>query len=81
MPDDDVQAEMRAVAAHVTFEAVDVATTAFRYGGGSAIHRGGILQRCLRNVNAAAQHFMVSDSSLESYGATLLDMPDVKPMA
>ena len=81
VPDDDVQAEMRAVAAHVTFEAVDVATTAFRYGGGSAIHRGGILQRCLRNVNAAAQHFMVSDSSLESYGATLLDMPDVKPMA
>ncbi len=81
VPDDAVQTEMRAVAAHVTFEAVDVATIAFRYTGGSAIHRSNILQRCLRNVNAAAQHFMVSDSSLESYGATLLDIPDVKPMA
>ena len=81
VPDDAVQAEMRAVAAHVTFEAVDVATVAFRYTGGSAIHRGNVLQRCLRNVNAAAQHFMVSDSALENYGATLLDIPGVKPMA
>ena len=81
VPGDDIQAEMRAVAAHVTFEAIDVATTAFRYAGGSAIHRGNILQRCLRNVNAAAQHFMVSDSALENYGATLLDIPEVKPMA
>ncbi len=81
VPGDDIQAEMRAVAAHVTFEAIDVATTAFRYAGGSAIHRGNILQRCLRNVNAAAQHFMVSDSALENYGATLLNIPEVKPMA
>ena len=81
VPDAEVQAEMRAVAAHVTFEAVDVATAAFRYSGGSAIHRGNILQRCLRNINAAAQHFMVSDSALENYGATLLDAQDVKPMA
>ena len=81
VPDNAVQAEMRAVAAHVTFEAVDVATIAFRYTGGSAIHRSHILQRCLRNINAAAQHFMVSDSSLENYGATMLQVPDIKPMA
>ncbi len=81
VPDAEIQAEMRAVSAHVTFEAIDVATTAFRYTGGSAIHRGNILQRCLRNINAAAQHFMVSDSALENYGATLLDLPDIKPMA
>ena len=81
VPDAAVQAEMRAVSAHVTFEALDVVATAFRYAGGSAIHRNSILQRCLRNINAAAQHFMVSDSSLESYGATLLDIPEIKPMA
>ena len=81
VPDASVQAEMRAVSAHATFEAVDVATIAFRYTGGSAIHRGNILQRCLRNINAAAQHFMVSDSSLENYGATLLNIPEIKPMA
>ena len=81
VPDAVVQTEMRAVSAYVTQVAIDVVTTAFRYGGGSAIHLSNMLQRCLRNINAAAQHFMVSDSSLESYGATLLDLPDIKPMA
>ena len=81
VPDDALQSEMRAVSAYVTQVAIDVATTAFRYAGGSAIHRSNILQRCLRNINAAAQHFMVSDTALENYGATLLDMSDIKPMA
>ena len=80
VPDDAAQSEMRAVSAHVTQIAVDVATTAFRYAGGSAIHRGNILQRCLRNVNAAAQHFMVSDTALESYGASILNVNEVTPM-
>ena len=81
VPDAVAQAEMRAVSAYVTTVAVDVATNAFRFAGGSAIHRSNILQRCLRNINAAAQHFMVSDTALENYGAALLDVPDVKPMA
>ncbi len=81
VPDAAAQSEMRAVSTYVTEVAVDVVTTAFRYAGGSAIHRSNILQRCLRNINAAAQHFMVSDTALENYGATLLDLPDVKPMA
>ena len=81
VPDAAMQSEMRAVSTYVTEVAVDVATTAFRYAGGSAIHRSNILQRCLRNINAAAQHFMVSDTALENYGATLLEVPDIKPMA
>ena len=81
IPDASAQSEMRAVSAYVTQVAVDVATIAFRYAGGSAIHRSDILQRCLRNINAAAQHFMVSDTALENYGASLLEMPDIKPMA
>ena len=81
VPDEAMQSEMRAVSAYVTQVAIDVATTAFRYAGGSAIHRSNILQRCLRNVNAAAQHFMVSDTALENYGATLLDVSEVSPMA
>lgn len=75
------QSEMRAVSTYVTQVASDVATIAFRYAGGSAINRSNILQRCLRNINAAAQHFMVSDTALENYGASLLDTPEVKPMA
>ncbi len=81
VPDASAQAEMRAVASHVTAEAVDVVTTAFRYAGGSAIHRSNILQRCLRNINAAAQHFVVSDTALESYGAALLNRSKIIPMA
>ena len=81
VPDASAQSEMRAVSTYVTEVAVDVATTAFRYAGGSAINRSNILQRCLRNINAAAQHFMVSDTALENYGASLLEAPDVKPMA
>ena len=81
VPDAATQAEMRAVSTYATQVAVDVATTAFRYAGGSAIHRSNILQRCLRNINAAAQHFMVSDTALENYGASLLDAPEIKPMA
>ncbi len=81
IPNDTMQSEMRAVSTYVTQVAVDVATMAFRYAGGSAIHRSDILQRCLRNVNAAAQHFMVSDTALENYGASLLEVPDVSPMA
>ena len=72
---------MRAVSTYVTEVAVDVVTTAFRFAGGSAIHRSNILQRCLRNINAAAQHFMVSDTALENYGASLLAVPEIKPMA
>ena len=81
VPDAATQSEMRAVSAYVTEVAVDVATTAFRYAGGSAINRSNILQRCLRNINAAAQHFMVSDTALENYGASILDVADVRPMA
>ena len=81
VPNDDAQSEMRAVSTYVTEVAVDVVTTAFRFAGGSAIHRSNILQRCLRNINAAAQHFMVSDTALENYGASLLAVPEIKPMA
>lgn len=81
VPGDDLQAEMRAVAAYTTDVALDVATKAFRYAGGSALYRPGILQRCLRDINAAAQHFMVSSSAYENYGAAILGLPDVNPMA
>jgi hypothetical protein len=39
-----------------------------------------VLQRCLRDINAGAQHFMVSDSAYERLGQILLGFPDVDPM-
>jgi alkylation response protein AidB-like acyl-CoA dehydrogenase len=74
------QAELRSVATHVTETAVEVVTGLFRAAGGGALYRSGALQRCLRDINAGAQHFMVSDSAYERLGQILLGFPDVDPM-
>lgn len=80
LPPAEMQAEMRATASYATAVAVDAATAAFRYAGASAIFSGNILERCMRDINAAAQHFMVSESAIEQYGAGLLGARDVQPM-
>src|SRR5262249_28981106 len=56
-------AELRTAAVHATEAALDVVTGAFRYAGGGALYEASVLQACLRDLNAAAQHFMVSDSA------------------
>ena len=70
------QAEMRGVAAYGTAVAVDVTTQAFRYCGGGALYKPHILQRLLRDVNAAAQHVTVSDVAYENLGQFALGLPD-----
>ncbi len=74
------QAELRSIAVHATETATEVVTGLFRSAGGSALYRTGTLQRCLRDINAAAQHIMVSDSAYERLGQILLGAPDVDPM-
>jgi alkylation response protein AidB-like acyl-CoA dehydrogenase len=61
LPSPRLQAEMRSVAAFATEVAADVTTQAFRYAGGTAVYRTQSLQRCLRDINVAAQHLIVSD--------------------
>lgn len=39
-----------------------------------------MLQRCLRDLHAGGQHFMVSDSAYESLGQFRLGLPDAHPM-
>ena len=73
-------AELRAVAVHATETALEVVTGAFRYAGGSAVYDASILGRCLRDLNAAAQHFMVSDSAYEGLGQFALGLPSAEPM-
>ena len=75
-----LQAELRSVATFATEVAVDVTTQAFRYSGGTALYMTHVLQRCLRDINAAAQHLMVSDAAYENYGQCLLGLPDADPM-
>ena len=73
-------AELRAAAVHATEAALDVVTGAFRYAGGGALHESSALQSCLRDLNAAAQHFMVSDSAYEALGQFVLGHPSAEPM-
>jgi alkylation response protein AidB-like acyl-CoA dehydrogenase len=76
-----MQVEMRSSATYATEVAVEVVTRAFRAGGGSALYESSILPRCLRDINAAAQHLMVSDMAYELHGKRILGLPDIDPMS
>ena len=79
-PSPRLQGELRAVATHCTDVALDIVTEAFRYSGGGAIYQQNILQQCLRDMNVAAQHLMVSEIAYENLGQMILGVPDVNPM-
>jgi alkylation response protein AidB-like acyl-CoA dehydrogenase len=74
------QGEMRAAAVHCTDVALAAVTAVFRFSGGGAIFESSVLQQCLRDMNAAAQHLMVSDMAYENLGQMILGIPDVNPM-
>jgi alkylation response protein AidB-like acyl-CoA dehydrogenase len=73
------QTELRGTAVLATQVAAEVTTRLFRYGGGGAILMSNALQRCLRDINAGAQHRMVSDSTYEHLGKFILGLPDANP--
>ena len=79
-PPPPLQAQLRGCATYTTDVAVDVTSRAFRYGGGAALFTTSILQQCLRDVNAAAQHQMVSDAAYENHGQFLLQLPNARVM-
>jgi alkylation response protein AidB-like acyl-CoA dehydrogenase len=72
-------AELRSAAVLATETALEITTAAFRYAGGSALYETSVLQRSLRDLNAGAQHFMVSDSGYEALGRLRLGLP-AEPM-
>ena len=67
-PDLESQLRLRGACVYATDVACRVVTTAFRYGGGNAIYNDRVLQRCMRDINAAAQHFMVNTSAYDNLG-------------
>ena len=75
-----LQTEMRSLCSYTTEVAVDIVTQAFRFAGGAALFDDSILQRCLRDINAAAQHQMVSDAAYENHGQFMLGLPDARVM-
>jgi len=79
-PDLESQLRLRGACVYATDIACQVATTAFRYGGGNAIYNDRVLQRCMRDINAAAQHFMVNTSAYDNLGQFRLGMANVNAM-
>lgn len=79
-PGPQLQVEMRSAVTLVTDVALEVTTQAFRYGAGTAVHLGNILQQCLRDLQVGATHLMVNDSTYELHGQCLLGLPGVDPM-
>ena len=75
-----LQARMRASATYSTEEAADITSQAFRFGGGTAMYNSNVLQKCLRDINAAAQHNMVSDRTYENVGQFTLGFASANPM-
>jgi hypothetical protein len=57
-----------------------VTTAAFQSQGGTALFDSNPLQRCFRDMTAAAQHFLVSQSAYRAVGQFKLNQPDANPM-
>lgn len=74
------QAEARAAATYVTEVAQRVTSVAFQAAGGGALFDRNPLQRCFRDISAAGQHFVVSQTSYRALGQFKLNQPDANPM-
>jgi alkylation response protein AidB-like acyl-CoA dehydrogenase len=79
-PEPSLQARLRGAATYTTEVAADIISGCFRFGGGEALHESSVLQRCLRDISAGAQHQMVSDIAYENHGRFLLGLPDATVM-
>ena len=60
---------------HVTTAASEVCGWAYRTGGGYAL-RSSVLQRCFRDMEAGAQHFLTSTHVLKECGRELAGLAE-----
>jgi alkylation response protein AidB-like acyl-CoA dehydrogenase len=72
--------ETRASAVYCTEVATDIVAQAFRFSGAGAVYEKSAMQRCLRDINVAAQHLMVSEVAYELLGKTHLGFESINPM-
>ncbi len=80
VPSTQLALELRASACFCTEVATDIISQAFRHAGAAAIFENSVMQRCLRDINVAAQHLMVSEIAYELLGKTHLGFDNVAPM-
>jgi Acyl-CoA dehydrogenase, C-terminal domain len=57
-----------------------VTRSMFRYAGAKSLYQGNVIDRCLRDIQAAAQHGMVNDVAYEARGRVALGFSDVAPL-
>ena len=77
--DIEMRARVRLAAAHAVDSASQATAIAYRLGGGTSNYESSMLQRCLRDVNAVTQHFMVSSANYETTGRVLLGLEPILP--
>jgi len=66
------RAQVRLAAAHATAGAAEAVQLCYRSAGSTAVWRGHPLERLLRDVNAATQHYGISPVVYEAAGRVLL---------
>jgi alkylation response protein AidB-like acyl-CoA dehydrogenase len=67
--------DIRLATTHATHAAAGVVQRMYLLAGGSAVFLSSPLQRCLRDVNVATQHMMVSEATFELAGRVFLGLP------
>jgi alkylation response protein AidB-like acyl-CoA dehydrogenase len=75
--DPAIQTKLRCAAVYATQIGIDVCRTMFRYAGARSLYRGNLVERCMRDLLAGAQHGMVNDVAYEARGQILLGVEDV----
>lgn len=78
---EEQQILMRCSAVHATDVAMEASRFAFRYAGAHSLYDGNVIERCLRDVHAGAQHAMVNDAAYEARGQQLLGLADAMALA
>lgn len=78
--DMDLRARVKLAVTHATDAAAQAAEIAYRQGGGTSNYESSMLQRCLRDVNAVTQHFMVAPSNYETVGRVLMGLEPGTPL-
>ena len=68
---------MRLAVNHAMAESIAVVDAMYALAGGTAVYGSSPLQRQIRDIHVASQHFMVSPNILETAGRLFLGLPTV----